>query len=85
MWDRQRYIDYRDEETDNLITDVRGNNSGEIDDEERYGCPVNITMLSGSLIFILNLIFLTLAFYLYKTIPNTSLTCLLYTSPSPRD
>ncbi|MCH2431461.1 MAG: hypothetical protein MK206_00480, partial [Candidatus Poseidoniia archaeon] len=74
MWDRQRYIDYRDEETDNLITDVRGNNSGEIDDEERYGCPVNITMLSGSLIFILNLIFLTLAFYLYKTIPNTSLT-----------
>jgi hypothetical protein len=71
MWDQERYSEYRDEKGI-MITDT--NNSGQIDDEERYGCPVNITMISGSIILILNLIFLTLAFYLYKSIPNTSLT-----------
>ena len=53
MWDRQRYSDYRDEDTENLITDWKmGNNSGEIDDEERYGCPINITMLSRKIHFV---------------------------------
>ncbi|HIF37447.1 MAG TPA: hypothetical protein EYQ70_03465, partial [Marine Group III euryarchaeote] len=71
MWDRVRYLEYRNEK-DIMITDT--NKSGQIDDDERYGCPINITLLSGSIILILNLIFLTLAFYLYKSIPNTSLT-----------
>ena len=71
MWDKTRYIDHRDE---NGIKITDTNSSGEIDDDERYGCPVDINFISGSIIFILNLIFLTLAFYLYKSIPNTSLT-----------
>ena len=70
MWDKERYSEYKNGKY--MITDT--NNSGEIDDDERYGCPIKISLISGSLILILNLILLTLAFYLYKSIPNTSLT-----------
>ena len=84
MWDKQRYKEFAVEDTTNtyneelqqsftvttefLVTDK--NNSGYIDDSEREGCPVNINMTSGLAIFALNLIFLTIVYYL----------CLLYTS-----
>ena len=88
MWDNQRYKEYAEEETktiynsdlqqsftttdDYLVTDT--NRSGYVDDEERYGCPVNITMGSGFALFALNILFLIIVFYLYQSIPNTSLT-----------
>ena len=88
MWDNQRYKEYAEEETktiynsdlqqsftttdDYLVTDT--NRSGYVDDEERYGCPVNITMGSGFALFALNFLFLIIVFYLYQSIPNTSLT-----------
>ena len=88
MWDNQRYSEYAEEESVTtfneelgqsftvkrpyLITDT--NNSGYIDDEERYGCPVNISFTSGLALFALNALFLIIVFYLYQSIPNTSLT-----------
>ena len=88
MWDKNRYREFAEEDTVTSFNEELGqsftvkrtfmvtdtNQSGYIDDEERYGCPVNITMTSGIAIFVLNAIFLTIVFYLYQSIPNTSLT-----------
>ncbi|MEC7687178.1 MAG: AAA family ATPase [Candidatus Thermoplasmatota archaeon] len=88
MWDKQRYIEYKEEEKKSIFNEELGesftttrdyyitdtNRSGYIDDEERYGCPVNITFGSGFALFALNGLFLIVAFYLYYSIPNTSLT-----------
>ena len=88
MWDGNRYSEYAKEESETFFNEDLGqtftqpkiirvtdtNESGAIDDEERYGCPVKITMTSGIAIFVLNAIFLTMVFYLYQSIPNTSLT-----------
>ena len=88
MWDKQRYAEFSEEESVSsfneelgqsftvkqtfLVTDT--NNSGYVDDNERYGCPVDITFGSGLALFALNLVFLGIVFYLYNSIPNTSLT-----------
>ena len=88
MWDKQRYSEFSEEESTQVFNEELGqtftvkktflvtdtNQSGYIDDEERYGCPVNINFTSGIALFALNAIFLMVVFYLYKSIPNTSLT-----------
>ena len=58
IWDGQIYYDFAENEDgqDYMVTDV--NRNGTVDDDERFGCMVNMSWGSGIIFFALNLILL---------------------------
>ncbi|MCS5647901.1 MAG: hypothetical protein NZ820_00955, partial [Dehalococcoidia bacterium] len=74
IWDSLRYEDFgvvSDEGYYIAVTDSNGN--GTVEDDERFGCPVNMGYISGFTFIILNLVLLVSAFYIYNHISNTSI------------
>ena len=74
IWDSQVYEEFQEVNDEGYyiqLTDRNGN--GTVDDEERYGCPVNMKFISTFSFIILNLLLLTAAFYIYNKVSNTAI------------
>ncbi len=76
IWDAMRYEDFRveDPEDDFLtyaITDT--NQSGTVDNSERYGCFVNMSWMSGISFVFFNIILFICVLYLYSSVSNKSI------------
>ena len=76
IWDAMRYEDFRveDPEDDFLtyaITDT--NQSGTVDNSERYGCFVNMSWMSGISFVFFNIILFISVLYLYSSVSNKSI------------
>jgi len=75
IWDASRYEEFGVVSEDGYyIAMTDSNNNGTVEDDERFGCPVNMGYLSGFTFTILNLVLLVSAFYIYNNISNTSIT-----------
>ena len=75
IWDASRYEEFGGIGEDGYYIAVTDSNSnGTVEDDERFGCPVNMGYLSGFTFIILNLVLLVSAFYIYNNISNTSIT-----------
>ncbi|HJM81367.1 MAG TPA: hypothetical protein QF397_01275, partial [Candidatus Poseidoniia archaeon] len=75
IWDASRYEDFGVIGEDGYYIAVTDSNSnGTVEDDERFGCPVNMGYLSGFTFIILNFVLLVSAFYIYNNISNTSIT-----------
>ena len=53
------------------LTDRDG--SGKVDDDERFGCPVNMKVISTFSFILLNILLLTTAFYIFNKVTNTAI------------
>ena len=53
------------------LTDRDG--SGRVDDDERFGCPVNMKVISTFSFILLNILLLTTAFYIFNKVTNTAI------------
>ena len=76
IWDAMRYEDFRveDPEDDFLtyaVTDT--NQSGTVDNSERYGCFVNMSWMSGISFVLFNIILFICVLYLYSSVSNKSI------------
>ena len=73
IWDGQRYYDFADnvDGQDYMVTDV--NLNGTVDDDERFGCMVNMSWGSGLIFFFFNLILLICIFYFFSALDNSSI------------
>ena len=72
--DSLRYYDFC--KTDDHGVDIRitdRNADGQLDYDERFGCPVDMKFISNFHFIILNLLFITTAFYIYNKLPNTAI------------
>ena len=73
-FDALRYYDFM--ETNSAGVDIKitdRNANGELEDDERYGCPVDMKSISTISFFILNLLLLTTGFYIYNKVSNTAI------------
>ena len=73
IWDGQIYYDFAENEDgqDYMVTDTDRN--GTVDDDERFGCMVNMSWGSGIIFFALNLILLICIFYFFSALDNSSI------------
>ena len=74
IWDSQRYIDFvkSDEQGfDILLTDR--DESRQVDDDERFGCPVDMKFVSTFSFIFLNFLLLIISFYIYNKLSNTAI------------
>jgi MoxR-like ATPase len=75
IWDASVYEEFGVISKDGFYIAVTDSNrNGTVEDDERFGCPVNMGYLSGFTFTILNLVLLVSAFYIYNNISNTSIT-----------
>ena len=75
IWDASMYEEFGVISKDGFYIAVTDSNrNGTVEDDERFGCPVNMGYLSGFTFTILNLVLLVSAFYIYNNISNTSIT-----------
>jgi len=73
IWDGQRYYDFSEniDGQDMFITDV--NQNGTVDNDERFGCMVNMSWGSGIIFFALNLILWICIAYFFNSLDSTSI------------
>ena len=74
IWDSQRYEDFvttDDNGFDILLTDRDSSRS--VDNDERFGCPVDMKLISTFSFIVLNLLLLVTAIYIYNKISNTAI------------
>ncbi len=74
IWDANKYYDFAelsDKGYHIAVTD--SNRNGTVEDNERYGCPVNMGYVSGFTFLVLNLVLLVSAVYIYGKVSNTSI------------
>ena len=74
IWDASRYEEFGKLSDDGYYIAITDSNSnGTVEDNERFGCPVNMSYISGFTFIILNLVLLVSALYIYNKISNTSI------------
>ena len=74
IWDSQRYEEFittDDKGFDILLTDRDGNRL--VDNDERFGCPVDMKIVSTFSFIVLNLLLLVTAFYIYNKVSNSAI------------
>ena len=74
IWDTQRYSEFvkSDEQGfDILVTDR--DSSRLVENDERFGCPVDMKIISTFSFILLNLFLLTTVFYIYNKVSNTTI------------
>jgi len=76
IWDGIRYNDFRVEDSEDplityAVTDT--NQSGTVDNSERYGCFVDIGWMSGISFVFFNIILFICALYLYTSVSNKAI------------
>ena len=76
LWDGERYyleafIGENEKGFETPLTDTDG--SGKVDDEERYGCPVDMKAISTISFIVLNILLLTTTFYIFNKVSNTAI------------
>ncbi len=75
IWDASIYEEFGVIGEDGYYIAITDSNSnGTVEDDERFGCPVNMEYLSAFIFTILNLVLLVSAFYIYNNLSNTSIT-----------
>ena len=74
IWDSQIYEEFQEVNDDGYYIQLTDRNqNGTVEDEERYGCPVNMKFISTFSFIVLNLLLLTTAFYIYNKVSNTAI------------
>jgi len=73
IWDGQRYSEFsvNVDGRDMFVTDI--NQNGTVDNDERFGCMVNMSWGSGLIFFGLNVFLIICIFYFFNVLDNTSI------------
>ena len=76
LWDGERYyleafIGENEKGFETPLTDRDG--SGKVDNDERYGCPVDMKVISTFSFIVLNILLLITTFYIFNKVSNTAI------------
>jgi len=71
IYDKEKFRTVNDDGISFALTDR--DQSGKVDDDERFGCPVDMKIMSTFSFILLNLLLLTTSFYVYNKVTNTAI------------